>query len=65
MKGIDTMTTYIGYAVIGQNLRPTASTSGSAIAWIPQGAELTISLVDGENAWLAAVYEGEAGYVSA
>lgn len=59
------MTTYIGYAVIGQNLRPTASTSGSAIAWIPQGAELTISLVDGENAWLAAVYEGEAGYVSA
>lgn len=65
MKGIDTMTTYIGYAVIGQNLRPTASTSGSAIAWIPQGAELTISLVDGENAWLTAVYEGEAGYVSA
>lgn len=59
------MTTYIGYAVIAQNLRPTASTSGSAIAWIPQGAELTISLVDGEDAWLAAVYEGEAGYVSA
>ena len=59
------MKTYTGYAVITQNLRPTASTSGTALASIPKNAEMAVSLVEGDNAWLAATYNGISGFVSA
>ncbi len=59
------MKTYTGYAVIAQNLRPTASTSGTALASIPEDAAMTVSLVEGDNAWLAATYEGVSGFVAA
>ena len=59
------MNTYSAYARIGQNLRSTASSSGTNLGWVSEGAELTVTLVEGENAWVAVTYGTKNGYLAA
>lgn len=59
------MTTFNAITLSSLNLRATTSTSGTLVTTIPANTEITVSLISGNDTWLAASYGSYEGYVVA